>query len=65
MTWRPIQTAPTDGTPVLAYTEAGAPLVIYWSDQLEGHWQPLGQPWREVTPTHWAPLPEAPAARAA
>jgi hypothetical protein len=61
MEWKPIETAPKDGTPVLGY-HTGKMTTVYWG--LWNEWQ-LVEPgayaeeddWR---PTHWMPLPEPP-----
>lgn len=64
MEWKPIETAPKDGTFILLFTAYG---------QIEGRWEFDG--WRqdvcsasydmayayiECIPTHWMPLPEPP-----
>lgn len=58
--WQPIETAPKDGTPVLAWDE-GAVCIVTWvsGDSVD----PDG--WYDVqrldpAPTHWQPLPPAP-----
>lgn len=58
--WQPIETAPKDGTPVLAWDE-GAVCIVTWvsGDPVD----PDG--WYDVrrldpAPTHWQPLPPAP-----
>ena len=63
--WRPIDTAPKDGTRILAYVH-GEVDVIRWSiSPLEcetwrgGDGRPLSE-----TPTHWRPLPAKPGAAA-
>ena len=61
MSWKPIETAPRDGQAILATARGHTPIVVYWCDWLEAHWQPLGHAWREVAPTHWMPLPQPPA----
>ncbi|KQW68106.1 hypothetical protein ASE17_06505 [Phenylobacterium sp. Root77] len=60
MIWQSMENAPQDGREILALVEGATPMVVYWSEWLEGHWQPLGHPWRETSPTRWAPLPPPP-----
>ena len=65
MEWLPIETAPKDGTSILAYTGDGYtyPLVcacafddgLWWPDTWESPDDPLH-------PTHWMPLPPPPKA---
>ena len=60
--WRPIESAPADGTEILAYMPGFAlgQMVLYWQDDY----------WREKAnsmglkypPTHWMPLPSPPGA---
>lgn len=73
MEWQPIETAPKDGTAILAYTNSEV-LSLYWSDSI---WAAVNNPvqkqgggWvQEVNrsdtyvycPTHWMPLPPPPA----
>jgi hypothetical protein len=61
--WKPIETAPKDGTPVLV-AAAGCP----WHPMLchfEGSWGSLNPDMSFTAladqPTHWMPLPEPPA----
>ena len=59
--WRPIETAPKDGTEILGYTEEVGALVLYW-DSMTGemdHWSD-GMSVSFWKPTHWVPLPAAP-----
>jgi len=67
MTWQPIESAPKDGTSVLAFWGQDSALdlfgVIYWGCE-EGCGEPI---WLENDkavgpPTHWQPLPEPPEA---
>jgi len=71
--WRPIETAPKDGTDVVIYAPNCGVLVAYWSDSI---WASVNNPVRgqgggwvqEVhrsdtcvfSPTHWMPLPSPP-----
>ena len=57
--WRPIETAPRDGTEVLANTSGLGRVVVYWDDE-ESQWGTgLGYLDRGA-PTHWMPLPPPP-----
>lgn len=61
--WQPIETAPKDGTMILAYEHDGLP--IYRDTK----WQDGGWLWAEIidgydagwSPSHWMPLPAPPA----
>lgn len=63
--WQPIETAPTDGTRVLAYVPDCPQMVeeivivrVSW-----GEWTYFaGEDTAQVNPTHWMPLPSAPVA---
>lgn len=65
--WDPIETAPMDGTPILAYSlrnNALAPIVVTWRTY---HPNAAGEPtWRDHQKhkvcglTHWMPLPKPP-----
>lgn len=64
MTWQPIETAPKDGTEILACTE-GFPeshRIVHWYSDAGCWWDHDGlfdypdDPWL----THWMPLPEPP-----
>jgi hypothetical protein len=64
--WQPIETAPKDGTPILAYCQKEREwpfLIVEWSF---GSWFVHGNEiYGESTgidpkPTHWMPLPEPP-----
>ena len=58
--WRPIETAPRDGTGVLANTAGLGRVVAYWHDE-ESQWGTgLGYLDRDA-PTHWMPIPLPPA----
>lgn len=49
--WQPIETAPTNGTPILIFVHGEVAIATWYS----GKYQGVGQP------THWMPLPPAPA----
>jgi hypothetical protein len=60
--WLPIETAPKDGTSILAYVKTspkprhGRCQIVYWN----GQWVDTGGPiWAGVV-THWMPLPSHP-----
>lgn len=72
--WQPIETAPRDGTHVLAVVRGDykpgvsfVPTVVEWSDRLGG-WvedsdyvcDECGLPSEHFKPTHWMPLPAPP-----
>lgn len=67
--WRPIETAPKDGTNVLLVNRKGNMAAGLWMDSLSGSgWYLRGGSLRPDTffndhhgPTHWMPLPAAPA----
>lgn len=59
--WQPIETAPKDGTEILACTRGTKwpPQIVWWEaygGRGRGQWfySPDGYSW----PTHWMPLPE-------
>ena len=65
MSWQPIETAPKDGTTVIAYRPTTPPHIegMYWVGENDSwHWSYDGDSPREggQQPTHWMPLPEAP-----
>jgi hypothetical protein len=58
MSWQPIETAPKDGTPILAYD--GGIWVAWWfvtNERIKG-WATLDHVIDD--PTHWMPLPDPP-----
>lgn len=64
--WLPIESAPKDGTAVLLYTADGV-IEGYWQqDRWEQYtiyctYDAAGGPAFNAKPTHWMPLPAAPA----
>lgn len=65
--WRPIETAPRDGTDVLVWTPGYDCNVAFWGtdDWQSGHWFTSGgHDGTSMTPgqgpSHWMPLPEGP-----
>ena len=54
--WRPIETAPKDGKPVLLGHRDFEPMSGFWLRS--GRWN--SWPWY-AQPTHWMPMPERPA----
>lgn len=65
MEWKPIETAPKDGTKILTWRECkegslGSITVSEWGRTGYGeHWRPSPMAIR-IAPTHWMPLPEPP-----
>lgn len=58
--WQPIETAPKDGTEILAYWE-GHMDVMSWDQDMENFTDDLGYTVRgNRQPSHWQPLPEPP-----
>ena len=57
--WMPIETAPRDGTEVLANTFLLGRVVVYWDDEKSQWGTGLGYLDRGA-PTHWMPLTPAP-----
>ena len=71
--WRPIETAPRDGTLVILASEQGCWMAKYqpvyqsgyrpenpWSSMMLNHEHIGGYEKRYAKPTHWMPLPAAP-----
>jgi hypothetical protein len=57
--WQPIETAPKDGTLILAYADSyyGIPFICYWADD---NWRFHGKyPW-VMRPDVWMAIPEPP-----
>lgn len=71
--WQPIETAPKDGTPVIAYAAALVHADFNPSGSVEAYWQDdegwIGATWcaehdnwheKVIWPTHWMPKPAPP-----
>lgn len=63
--WRPIETAPKDGTPIICFTpdenfseKTGFDLI--WWEPSEGAWFYGAADFFSASPTHWIPLPRSP-----
>ena len=62
MKWQPIETAPRDGTVILA-AHSGAVFDAWWdgvSAWVDGTTSDITDDFVEFYPTHWMPLPEPP-----
>lgn len=59
MQWKPIKTAPKDGTEILVwFDEAKRHFILWWFD---GDWRFIGGTITPVVPpSYWMPLPEPP-----
>jgi hypothetical protein len=71
--WRPIETAPKDGSAVLVYFPDIGVCEVLWSTQVfeDGFWSVSDNKFEDrplrgwsTEPTHWMPLPDPPAALA-
>jgi hypothetical protein len=51
--WKPIETAPKDGTEILLYAD-GEKQIGFWS------MDKFHEEWGEIEPTHWQELPDDP-----
>ena len=74
--WRPIETAPKDGTHIVAVVAGFVPAVARWTNEFrpdgafewmdpemfaaESHWEEVLEITDPWEPTHWMPLPAAP-----
>lgn len=58
--WRPIETAPKDGTKILAWYDGQGHLLVHWGYAygIRGWLDRNGN--IEYTPTHWMPFPKPP-----
>lgn len=65
--WQTIETAPMDGTPILGFADGDMTTVAWFggTDGVDGYWSLVVSGWNasnsEWNPTHWMPLPDAPA----
>jgi hypothetical protein len=59
MEWKPIETAPKDGTTIITWEPDGKGVYFEWWD--EDSWY-YDEEWGNGSknPTHWMPLPEPP-----
>jgi len=57
--WQPIETAPTDGTPVDLWHRDGFRITEVWWDSEDECWTHYGS---DSNFSHWMPLPEPPEA---
>ena len=70
MTWRPIASAPMDGTDILLFSDDGVYQAKWIKNRLCAYWVALSLPehgcgccgHNNASPTHWMPLPNAPKA---
>ena len=60
--WQPIETAPKDGTEILAWSRREGVFVVFWYTLMGGWcWTAHDLDGDEtMNPTHWMPLPELP-----
>ena len=58
MEWKPIETAPKDGTPILACDEGSYPYIVEWFEYGSGVW--IGADKMYWSPDYWMPLPSPP-----
>lgn len=57
--WKPIESAPKDGTFILAFCVGGEiPAIIHWTGNL---WEDCDESRGHFLPRHWQPLPSPPA----
>ncbi len=56
MDWRPIETAPRDGRPILTYRGAGLMAV---AEPYRAGWK-ISDGMKIINVTHWMPLPKPP-----
>lgn len=59
--WQPIETAPEDGTPILAWSDEGVSYVCWGLNGIWTFFQNHRGDKFHFRPTHWMPLPTPPA----
>lgn len=60
--WQPIETAPKDGTQILALTKGGDIYAVSYDDIFSAPWRLINEfGFNEHVMTHWMPLPQPPA----
>lgn len=63
--WQPIETAPKDGTEILVHTKYETFYVVSYDSLFSAPWRVRNdEGLSEAVPTHWMPLPSAPAEHA-
>jgi hypothetical protein len=58
--WQPIETAPKDGTVILAWRKYGSIPKFVRFDSFYGEWEVQEEGWHVHNLTHWMPIPEPP-----
>lgn len=62
--WRPIDTAPRDGTPVMLSdgVQVLPAKLSRWGGESKSRWEVLGEDRDDFRPAYWHPFPQAPKA---
>lgn len=60
--WRPIETAPKDGTTILVAGQGSTAWMAKWRPmkRVPDRWESIGLGALPFYPTHWMPLPDPP-----
>jgi hypothetical protein len=61
MSWKPISTAPRDGTPIDVWHKTAGRITETWWDSDDQVWTCM---FEDTDLTHWMPIPEAPVTEA-